>query len=53
MRGGRPSGRFEVQGYSVSVSMLIRVAVIVPLIGAGSAGVLPSGINWLMVNVPE
>jgi hypothetical protein len=33
--------------------MLIRVAVIVPLIGAGSAGVFPSGINWLIVNVPE
>lgn len=36
----------------VSVSMFTRVALIVPLIG-GPAGVLPSGINCVISNVPE
>jgi hypothetical protein len=35
----------------VSVSMLTRVALIVPLIG-GPAGVLPSGINCAISKVP-
>jgi hypothetical protein len=35
----------------VSVSMLTRVALIVPLIGA-PAGVLPSGINCVISKVP-
>lgn len=41
--GGRKGIR--IQGAKVSVSTVMRVAVIVPLIGAGKAGVFPSGIS--------
>ncbi len=47
------AGGNRTYGSSVSVSMVTRVAVIFPLIGAGSAGVLPSGNNSLIANVPE